>query len=277
MSNNNVEKFFEGRERRELFYQSWNSEGEVKAHIVALHELAFHSDRFNLIAKYLNEKGYTLHAYDLRGHNRSKGDIAGEIDSMDHLQKDLVLFLDLIEKKANGKKIFLLGQGFGALVCLMHAIRHPDLPGVIITSPELGLFGKSTVGKKMLKKLSNSLSQSIEINMDQNQLTSDLKILKLFIKDKNTLKAITGNTASEREKLRKWILSNASQLACPVIILQGGNDKIVDKKKAEKFFKNVKSADKTFKIYDGFLHDLLNEKNRAQVYQDIYVWLEKHV
>ena len=277
MTVRNQQDFFEGRERRKLFYQSWVPEQEEKAHIIALHDLAVYSDRFQFLAEYLGEKDYAVHAYDIRGHYRSKGKILGEIKSMDHLQKDLVLFIDIVEKNTEDKKIFLLGQGFGALISLMYAIRHPDLSGIIACSPEIGLKEDLSTGKKMFKKLSSSLSQTEELNINPNQLTSDLKILKEFIKDKHVLKNITGNTTSEREKLRKWVVKNVSKLSCPTLILQAGDDKIVDVKKTEKFFKNVKSEDKSYKKYDGMLHDILNEKSRAHIFQDVFVWLEKHL
>ncbi|MHA1804898.1 MAG: lysophospholipase [Promethearchaeota archaeon] len=268
--------FFEGRERRRLFYQQWMSRSHVKAHVIGLHDLASHSDRFKLIADYLTEKGYAFHALDLRGHYRSKGEIAGEIDSMDHLEKDLVLFLDFLKNQEKNEKFFILGHGFGALIGLMYAIRHPDLPGIIACAPDLGTVKKIKMGKKLVKKISNRLSQSISWEINQNLLTSDLKILKQFIKDKNVLTSITLNTASEKKKMQKWVLSREHMLECPILILLGGNDKIVDGKKIEHFFNNIKSPDKTLKKYEGFLHDLLNEKNRAQVFQDIHVWLEKH-
>ena len=49
------------------------------------------------------------------------------------------------------------------------------------------------------------------------------------------------------------------------------------KKKTKEFFEKVRSKDKTYREYDGFLHELWNEKGRAQVYQDMFVWLEKHL
>ena len=45
----------------------------------------------------------------------------------------------------------------------------------------------------------------------------------------------------------------------------------------EILFENIKSKDKTYREYDGLLHELWNEKSRAQVFQDMYIWLEKHL
>ena len=48
------------------------------------------------------------------------------------------------------------------------------------------------------------------------------------------------------------------------------------KKRTKEFFEKIKSHDKTYMEYDGFLHELLNEKKRAQVFQDIFIFIEKH-
>jgi lysophospholipase len=72
-------------------------------------------------------------------------------------------------------------------------------------------------------------------------------------------------------------MDNAIYLICPILVLQSGDDKIVDKQKVKEFFEKVKSEDKNYKEYEGFLHELWNEKGRAQVFQDMYIWLEKHL
>ena len=83
-------------------------------------------------------------------------------------------------------------------------------------------------------------------------------------------------STSEMENSMKWAMKNAADLICPVLIMQAGNDKIVDKSKTKQFFNKIGSEDKTYKEYDGFLHELWNEWGRAQVYQDMFIWLEKH-
>lgn len=279
----NIEGFFEGRELKKLFYQYWLPDGEeVKAYIIALHGWGTHSDRLKLPAEYLTEKGYAVYAFDLRGHYRNTGEISGHIDSMDHIQKDILLFMDTVRKVAKDKKIFLMGHSFGGLISLIFAIHHPTLPGVLISSPLLGMFMKLSIGKKVIKSISSTISKLssnkiLNNEIDQNQLTSDLKILRSHISDKHKIEVISAKSASEIDKYTKWAVENASNLICPVFIMQGGNDKIVDKKKAEDVFKKVRSKDKTYREYAGFLHELWNEKGRAQVYQDMYVWLEKHL
>ncbi len=269
---------FEGRDLRKLFYQSWLPEGEIKAYIIAIHGWGTHSDRLKHPAEYLTEKGYAIYSFDLRGHWRSTEEYPGHFDDMDHLQKDIVLFSDVVKKDAGEKKVFLMGHDFGGLVSLIYAINRPDLPGVMVSSPLLGLFIKLSTAKKLAKSLSKfAPTKTIDMPYNQNQLTSDLKILREHIKDKNKTEVISIKSASEMTNSMKWAIENASKLYSPVLIMQAGNDKIADKAKTKDFFKNIKSEDKTYREYDGFLHELWNERGRAQVYQDMFVWLEKHL
>ncbi len=271
--------FFEGRETKKLFYQYWLPDTEeIKAYIIAVHGFGTHSDRFKIPAEYLTDKGYAIYAFDLRGHWRNILNIPGHIESMDHLQKDIVLFMDIVKQASGNKKIFLMGHSFGGLICLMYAMNHPQLSGVLVASPLIDLSLSESLGKKMIKKMVKMATptKTEPYNIDQKDLISDLKILKQFLADKNKTQVISAKTVIEMNNSLKWIINNAQELSCPVIFLQAGRDKFVDKQKTEKFFAKIKSKDKTYKEYDDFLHELLFEKKRAQVYQDIFIWLEKH-
>lgn len=271
--------YFEGRENKKLFYQYWFPDsGDIKAIIVAFHGWGTHSDRMKVPAEFLTENGYTIYSFDLRGHWRNIGEVPGHIDSMDHIQKDIVLFMDVVKKDSNNKKIFLMGHEFGGLISLIYAINHPNLPGVLVSSPMLSI----SIGKKLAKLLAKPLSKLsptkvINYEIDQAILTSDLKLLRSHIADDKKTSVISIKSASERQSAMKWVMDNAKLLTCPVLIMQAGNDKVVDKEKTKNFFENVKSKDKTYKEYEGFLHELWNEKKRALVYQDMFVWLEKHL
>jgi len=279
----NEKGFFEGRETKKLFYQKWLPEsGIIKAYIIAFHGWGTHSDRINVPADYFTEKGYAIYAFDIRGHWRNSGDFPGHIDSMDHIQKDIILFMDLIKKQAKDKKIFLMGHAFGALISLIFAINHPSIHGVIASSPLLKYIKDFSLSKRLGKKIASPVSKiasnkTIDMIIEQNLLTSDIKILRKHIADKKRINKISWRSAAEMERSMKWTFENAPNLLCPTLILQAGNDKLVDKGTNKKFFERIKSADKAYREYDGLLHELWNEKTRIQVFQDMFIWLEKHI
>ena len=270
--------FFEGRETKKLYYQCWLPDsGEIKAYIIALHSWGAHSDRIEVPAEYFTEKGFGIYAFDIRGHWRNAGNNPGHIDSMDHIQKDIVLFIDLIKESAKEKSIFLMGQSFGGLISLIFAINHPALPGVIVSSPLLKYNKNISLSKRLGKKITGPISKispnkTTEMIVKQNLLTSDIKLLRKFISDKNKTNIITWRTAAEMESSMKWVMENAEKLLCPILILQAGKDKIVDKEVTKEFYEKIKIEDKSYREYDGLLHELWNEKSRAQVFQDMFVW-----
>ncbi|MFX1275749.1 MAG: alpha/beta fold hydrolase [Promethearchaeota archaeon] len=275
MKNENA--YFNGREQTNLFYQFWLPDsGNIKAYIIGIHDWGTHSDRLSLFADFLTQKGYAIYAFDIRGHWRNAGEYPGHIVSMfDHVQKDIVLFMDVVKEAAGDKKIFIIGEGFGGLIALIYAINHPQLDGVIAASPELELIEKLPASKKVEAKLAPTKTVKYEIN--QKVLTSDLKILKQHFADKNKIDVISVETQSEIMSAMKWAMKNAQRLSCSCLILQAGEDRIVDKKKSKQFFTKAKSKDKKYIEYDGFYHELFAEKSRAQVYRDTFIWLEKHV
>jgi len=275
----NITKSFKGRGAQKLFYQGWLPDiSEIKAYVIAIHELAAHSDRIKLPAEYLTEKGYAVYSFDLRGHYRNIGEMKGHIESMETIQKDIVLFMDVIKDVARDKKIFIMGQSFGGLTALIYAIQHPQVSGVIVASPLFDLSMNKNIGKKGIKKLLKigSALKPTPYIIDQKELTGDLKILKQFLSDKNVLKEISIKTVSEVNSALKWTIDNLQNLLCPALILQAGDDKHSDKNLLKKLFEKIKSGDKTYKEYNGVLHELFSERTRNQVYQDIFVWLENH-
>jgi alpha-beta hydrolase superfamily lysophospholipase len=279
----NEKGVYEGRELKKLFYQCWLPDtGKIKAYVIAIHGWGTSSDRLKNVAEYLTGNEYAIYAFDLRGHGKNVGNMPGHIDSIDHVLKDTLLFMDFIKEIANEKKIFIMGHSFGGLISLIFAINHPKLPGVLVSSPLLGMYLKLSLGKKVIKSISKTITKlspnkMLDYVVDQNQLTSDLKILRQYIADKQKIEVMSAKSAADIDHFSKWAMDNASNLLCPTFLMQAGSDKIADSLKTKEFFDKARSGDKTYKEYPGFLHELWNEKNRAQVYQDIYIWLEKHL
>ena len=101
--------------------------------------------------------------------------------------------------------------------------------------------------------------------------------MKCFSRSSNAEQGYSIKTNAEIERSMKWTIENVPNLLCPILILQAGNDKLVDKGTNRKFFERIKSTDKKYREYDGLLHELWQEKGRLEVFQDMFIWLEKHI
>ena len=62
-----------------------------------------------------------------------------------------------------------------------------------------------------------------------------------------------------------------------MLILHGTADKVTNPKGSQLFFDTAGSADKTLKLYEGHVHDLLNDFDKEQVMADIVTWINARV
>jgi alpha-beta hydrolase superfamily lysophospholipase len=60
----------------------------------------------------------------------------------------------------------------------------------------------------------------------------------------------------------------------PVLILHGTQDHATKPAGSQFFYDHAGSADKTLKLYDGHVHDLLNDTGREEVLGDIAAWID---
>ena len=67
----------------------------------------------------------------------------------------------------------------------------------------------------------------------------------------------------------------------PVFICSGGDDPVglYGRGPEEVFVRlsNSGQVDMELRLYSGARHEILNETNRAEVYEDILNWLERHI
>ena len=65
--------------------------------------------------------------------------------------------------------------------------------------------------------------------------------------------------------------------SAPVLILHGTADLLTNPEGSKKLFELAGSKDKTLKIYEGLVHDLVHEPEKARVFADITAWLESRM
>jgi len=61
-----------------------------------------------------------------------------------------------------------------------------------------------------------------------------------------------------------------------VLVAHGACDPLSPEEPLQRFAEGLQAPGCTLRTYPGMRHEILNELGRAQVYEDIAVWLEKH-
>lgn len=128
--------------------------------LVMLHGLGSARGEWAPLIQRTLKRGWGALAYDLRGHGRSRGTIAGRTVNFEepsngrspafwrHFPDDLEKAVAALEKKTGTSRArtFLIGASLGANTALNAAARLPGIGGVVLLSPGLDYAGILTEG-----------------------------------------------------------------------------------------------------------------------------------
>ncbi|MFH0791048.1 MAG: alpha/beta hydrolase [Candidatus Omnitrophota bacterium] len=271
---------FQTSDNLSLYGQSWIPDTQAKAVIILIHGSLEHSGRYSHIAGYFVQHGYTVYAFDLRGHGRSEGERAF-IGSFNLLLLDMESFIAFVRQKEINKPIFLLGHSAGGSIIVLSAINNnlPDIKGAILSAPVLKLnnglppiaaFFSSFIGKFLPRIKLNKLNAKL--------LSQDPKVISAYLKDPLVYKeGLFAGVLSEFIRTINKIQAQMEAVTIPLLILHGTKDYFADIKGSKQLYDRSCSKDKTLNLYDNFYHELFNEPEKERVFSDIIAWLNKRV
>lgn len=249
------------------------------AHIALVHGYADHIGRYAHVIDHFAGQGYAVHGFDVRGHGRSEGR-RGHVRHFSDYMDDLSRFLGRVKIAAGGKPVFVMGHSHGGLLAATYALGQPtDLAGMILTSPFFGLAFKPPAIKVAAGKLLAHIAPALHMGneLKSELLTRDQAFVDAHRIDEKVFKVTTPGWFVAALAAQARVLAEAPRVQLPLAMFVGGSDPIADVKAAQRFFDAAGSPDKSFKAYDGALHEVLNETNRDEVFADIGAWLSKHL
>ena len=261
-----------------LFERTWLCE-KAKGIVIITHGVAEHSGRYEHVAQSLVAGGYTVVAFDLRGHGQSSGRRNYINSFQDHLN-DLGTIIIQTRASFPDLPIFLFGHSMGGGIVTQFAIeRHPDVKGLLLSGPSVKVSDDIS---PLLQKLSGILSVLVPklpaIKLDSSGISKDPKVVEAYDNDPmNYRGGILARTGAEILKSTRIITARASEISLPVLIMHGTADKLADVSGSKMLYEKVSSEDKTLKLYDGLYHEILNEPEQDQVKSDILAWLDTHI
>jgi alpha-beta hydrolase superfamily lysophospholipase len=69
----------------------------------------------------------------------------------------------------------------------------------------------------------------------------------------------------------------AAALTAPLLVVHGGQDKLIPVDGSRRLIECVGSADVNLKVYPELYHEVFNEPERAVVLDDVVSWIEVHL
>jgi alpha-beta hydrolase superfamily lysophospholipase len=269
---------FSGYGGLELYYQRWRADGPPKAVLPIVHGYNEHSGRYGNVVDWFVPRGYSVYAFDLRGHGHSPGR-RGELRDFGEFREDVRAFLDLVHEAEPGRPVFLVGHSVGGLIALNYVLHDPSgLEGVVASAPVLGLPGLSPFLLWLCKVLTPVWPNLImDSGLDASALSRDAAVGEAYVNDPLVHGKGSPCMLNQLMGAVDWTQAHAAELALPCLIVHGGADRLVDPPSSQVFFENVTLADKQRIEYEGHYHEVFNDLGKEQVFADIEAWLEQHL
>jgi Lysophospholipase len=244
-----------------------------RALIVIAHGLCEHLNRYDYFTESLNADGYSVYRYDQRGHGKSEGKKVFFHD-FNEMPDDADVIINLAREESNGKKVFLFGHSMGGETVTLYGEKYPGKTDGIITSGALTHYNDPILGDQFPMI---APEDAYVPNALGSGVCSDPKVIEAYVNDPLVEKQISVSLINQIYEGVQWIKAHMDQFVDPVLILHGANDGLVSAKDSLEFFDEIKSEDKSLRIYANIFHEILNEPCKDEIIADILLWLKKRI
>lgn len=258
-----------------LFTQQWVPEDGFEAAVVIVHGLAEHSGRYAHVAEFFNRYGFAVFALDLPGHGQSDGPRA-YFSRFEVLIDAVHAYVLSLKASHPDLKLFMLGHSLGGAIALDYAANFQEtLAGLVVTGPSVKLGEAVPTILKSLAGIMSVIAPKLKIMaLDAGDISRDPDIRASYDSDPlNYRGKLTARAGAELLELAEAARTGAPLITIPALVMQGGEDALVDPSSADEVYGLLGSADKTKRIFHGLYHEILNEPEKEQVMGEIAAWM----
>ena len=276
---NYIEGNFKGVRKANIYYQGWLPEGNVKAVLLVIHGLGEHSGRYMNVVNHFVPLGYAVYGLDHIGHGKSEG-MREFVENFEDYTNTFTIYYNMVKGWQTGAPVFLLGHSMGGLIASYYLLDHQaDFRGAVISAPSIKVgdnISRATI--TMGKILSVLAPKAGLLALDANGISRDPEVVAAYVNDPLVFHGKTpARLAAELLKAMLRVTAEVGKISLPFMVVQGGEDRLVDPAGAQMLYDKASSKDKTIKIYEGLHHEVFNEPERARVLKDVGTWFAAHV
>lgn len=249
---------------------------DAQAIVIIIHGMGEHAGRYTGLRERLNGSGYSVMAFDHRGHGRSSGK-RGHTPSFEHLMKDLEIVINESVQLFPGIPVFIFSQSMGANLALNYSIRKGDsrLRGVIASSPYLRLAFDPPKWKVNLAKMASgiypALSQSTGLEI--KAISRIKEVVEKYKNDPLVHDKITASFFVNVHEAGEYAIQNAHELKIPVLVLHGEADRLTSSEASRELVERSGDHVKGIFFRDGY-HELHNDIDSDSAYVEMISWIK---
>ena len=247
-----------------LFERHWLPDGSPRADVVIVHGYAEHSGRYEHVGTLLAERGYAVHAFDLRGHGQSAGRRVFVRSAGEYLD-DLDAFL--ARSRTPGRPLFLLGHSMGGTIVTLAVVeRAPPLDGLVLSGPALTPNGTSPLMARIVQVLGRFLPRLRLRQLDAAAVSRDPAVVAAYESDPLVDRGkMYAGTAAAMMRAMRAIDRGATRIETPLLVMHGTEDRLADPQGSRSLHDRASSPDKTLRLYAGLHHEIFNEPEQREV------------
>jgi alpha-beta hydrolase superfamily lysophospholipase len=249
--------------------------------MILVHGYAEHAGRYDEMAMHFARRGFAVHAYDQAGHGRSPG-ARGHVDRFDRLPEELARFVGIVGDEHPGLPVALVGHSMGGLVVAATAAFHqPAVDRVVLSGALLELAARNDFDRRLRMLAARLLSSvaprfALSTGLDAGGLSRDPEVVRRYLEDPLVEDRMTARFATGLFATLARVRAAADRITRPILILHGGDDPICPVEGSRRFHAGLEPAiakASRLSIYPGLRHEIFNEPEREQVWQEMLEWL----
>ena len=273
MANVVREEKIDGAGGLKIFVRSWRPEGTPRGVVTICHGVNSHGGYYTWVGEQLSASGLAVYVLDLHGRGHSDGErfylekIGDYLDDVDALVK-------LAKSREPGLPVFLLGHSAGGVISCVYTLEHQaELAGLIcesfafqVAAPDFALA--------VVKGLSHLAPHAHVLKLPFKDFSRDPAVVQAMNDDPLIANEVQPTkTVAELVRADERLEREFPLITLPVLILHGTADKVTRPGGSQLFYDTAGSTDKTLKLYEGHVHDLLNDLDKEVVITDIKRWI----
>ncbi|HJV18191.1 MAG TPA: alpha/beta hydrolase [Bacillales bacterium] len=247
----------------------WEAEGEAKAVIVMVHGAMEHHRRYGWLIEMWRISGFHVIMGDLPGQGMTTRSRRGHIDAFDEYIYEVKDWIQAAYRYE--LPVFLLGHSMGGLISIrLLQEEHLNLAGVILSSPCLGLVKTPSKFLNMISFGLNVIYPSLRMNsgLTVQMATRNLDVQEADSNDTLYVTKVSIRWYRELTAAMKLAFENLEKVQdLPMLLMQGGDDKIVKNASVKEWFNRAPLSEKRFKEWAKCYHEIFNEPEREEVFE----------
>ncbi|XP_068759092.1 monoglyceride lipase-like [Montipora capricornis] len=275
------ENSFRNANGKKIFTKYWKHSDEPRALVFICHGFGEHSSRYEAFGTALAEQGYLAFSHDHIGHGHSEGERV-QVDDFSQYVRDVFKHIDEVAADNTGKPIFMFGHSMGGTIAILSVLKRPSFfTGAVFSAPAVQPDpAKTSSCLAFLGRIAAFVAPSYQIQppVDPSQLSRDPVQVEKYANDPLVWhEGLKAKWTAEILEAMNDIQKNASKITLPYLLVHGDDDQVVLIDGSHFLQQHSPSTDKTFKVYEGGRHELLNEIQElsSKVLQDILDWIKQ--